>query len=147
MRFRDRITRFMRGRNGPDRLSMALLVASVALVALNSVISLFLLRFRWAWIFRLVAGLLEITTAGLAVYRVFSTNIAARRRENEAFLRAWDKVKGFFRLQKNKWRDRKTHVYRKCPVKSCGATLRLPKQPGVHTVRCPKCGERFQVRI
>ena len=48
-------------------------------------------------------------------------------------------IKGFFVLRKNKFRDRKTHVYRKCP--HCKAQIRLPKVKGEHKCACPKCGE------
>ncbi|MBE6592034.1 MAG: hypothetical protein E7646_08345 [Ruminococcaceae bacterium] len=77
------------------------------------------------------------TLIGVIIFRAMSRNIAGRRRENEKF-------SGFFRLMKNKRRDRKTHVYRKC--KQCHAVLRLPKAKGKHTVVCPKCRNRFEVR-
>ena len=48
-------------------------------------------------------------------------------------------------LQKSKHRDRKTHVFRKCPA--CKSVLRLPRQKGKHTVRCPRCQHRFDVKI
>lgn len=35
--------------------------------------------------------------------------------------------------------------YANCP--HCRATLRLPRQRGKHTVRCPRCGERFGINI
>lgn len=79
--------------------------------------------------------------AGILVYllisRMFSRNIAKRRAENEKFC-------GFFKLRRNMFRDRKTHVYRKCP--KCRAVLRLPRAKGKHTVVCPRCKERFKVK-
>ena len=36
-------------------------------------------------------------------------------------------------------------LYRRCP--GCRVTLRLPKRKGKHTVVCPKCGRRFEVKI
>ena len=65
--------------------------------------------------------------------------------ENEKFIQIMDKPKRFFNLQKCKHRDRKTHVYRKCP--SCKNNLRLPKEKGKHTVACPCCKHRFDVKI
>ena len=70
-------------------------------------------------------------------YRIFSRNIQKRRQENEKFC-------GFFKLIRNRFRDRKTHVYRKCP--KCKAVLRLPKAKGKHTVVCPRCKNRFEVK-
>ena len=72
------------------------------------------------------------------LFRVLSCNVAARRREVERFF-------GFFHRQKCRYRDRKTHVYRKCV--HCKALLRLPKRKGKHTVCCPVCKERFSVHI
>ncbi|MBR5515382.1 MAG: hypothetical protein IKU52_04190 [Clostridia bacterium] len=54
------------------------------------------------------------------------------------------KINGFLKLSKNKFRDRKTHVYRQCPC--CKANLRLPKAKGIHTVKCPRCFARFEVK-
>ena len=42
-------------------------------------------------------------------------------------------------------RDRKTHVYRSCPV--CKSVLRLPRTSGEHGVNCPACHGHFMVRI
>ena len=70
-----------------------------------------------------------------------SRNIPKRRAENARFV-------GFFKLRRNKWKDRKTHVYRKCPT--CHAILRLPKikgkekGKGKHTVCCPRCANKFE---
>lgn len=42
-------------------------------------------------------------------------------------------------------RDRKTHVYRTCPV--CKNFLRLPRVSGEHGVNCPACHGHFTVKI
>lgn len=55
------------------------------------------------------------------------------------------KMRNFLLLQKNKLRDRRTHVYRECPF--CHAVLRLPKRPGAHSVKCPRCSEHFDVTV
>ena len=73
----------------------------------------------------------------LLFFRMFSKNIVKRRAENERFC-------GFFKLCKNMYRDRNTHVYRVCP--KCKAVLRLPKAKGKHTVVCPRCRNRFEVK-
>lgn len=39
----------------------------------------------------------------------------------------------------------KDHVYRICPA--CRANIRLPKKKGAHSVRCPRCGTLFDVKI
>ena len=88
-----------------------------------------------------------ITTVILVImfYRVLSKDHMARRRENEVFLKFWKPVKGWFILQRDKVRDRKTSRYRKCP--SCRAIIKFPNKKGKHTAVCPKCGHRFNVKI
>lgn len=78
-------------------------------------------------------------------FRFLSKNHAKRRRENEVFLKLWNPVKSWFILQRDRIRDRKTARYRKCP--KCKAILKLPNKKGKHTAVCPKCGERFDVKI
>lgn len=77
------------------------------------------------------------------IFRLLSRNVYARQKENAAFCGFWEKIKGFFKLQKNRVKDRGEFVYKKCP--KCSAVLRLPATPGEHTVKCPRCGERFGV--
>lgn len=130
---RERLYSFMIGRNGGDALSRALLILYLALFVAN--------LFARSWVLTLI----EYAIAAYALFRMLSRNLSARRRENAWYLRLENGVKGFFKLQRSKWRDRKTHVYRKCP--DCKKTLRLPRQKGEHTVKCPCCQHRFEVKI
>ncbi len=131
--WRERLYTFMIGRNGGDALGRALLVLYLILALVNA--------FVGSWIVYLLATALAV----YAVFRMLSRDLYARRRENAWYLRVENAIKGFFRLQRNKWRDRKTHVYRKC--KECKSVLRLPRERGKHTVRCPRCQHRFEVNI
>ena len=137
---RERIARAMIGRAGPDRLYRASLWAAVILLLVGLILA--------AGGLRVVPMILRILAVALLVwnvYRCFSRNIAARRRENSAYCRAADGIKSRFALRKKAFRERKTNVYRRCP--HCRNTLRLPRKPGEHTVRCPACGERFSLKI
>ena len=127
------IYRFMYGRYGGDTLNRVLLWCYVGLMIVHLVMSVFVNN---AYV-TLAVWLVSLVLVGIVFYRMLSRNIAKRRRENEKFT-------GFFKLWRNKFRDRKTHVYRKCP--SCHITLRLPKAKGKHNVVCPKCKNRFSVR-
>ena len=133
MKFRERLSRFRRGRNGSDTLYRVtvwvILILAVANLFLRSPI------------------LLAVETALLiwSIFRCFSRNLPARQRENRAFLRFFGRIRGWFVLQKNRIRDRKTHIYRKCPA--CRKVLRLPKIKGAHTVCCPCCGKKFQLKV
>lgn len=133
MRFRERFQRFMAGRYGADRLYHFLLAICFILIVINLFIGSFVL------------SLLELAILGYATFRTLSKNIYKRQQENLKFLKLIEKPMKFLNLQKCKKRDRKTHVYRKCP--SCKNNLRLPKQKGKHTVVCPCCKHRFDVKI
>ena len=130
---RERIARFMAYRYGIDRLYYVLIVICFALTFIN----LFLRSY--------IISSIETILFVFAIYRVFSKNIYKRQRENEWLNKVIDKFKKFINLQKCKYRDRKTHVYRKCP--SCRNNLRLPRSKGKHTVSCPCCKHKFDVRI
>ena len=135
--FRERIYRFMYGRNGTDAFCKALFVAYLILIVVN----LFIRQRTVAT----VLSALELALGAYIIFRIMSRNIYKRQRENQWYLGKLGRIKGFFSLQKSKRRDRKTHVYRKC--KHCKNVLRLPKAKGKHTVKCPCCQKRFEVKI
>lgn len=138
-KFKNKLYRFMYGRYGTDTLNKFYLWAYVILVLAYAVVSLLMwkaseLANTIVW---LAYTVLSSALIVLIFFRMFSRNVVKRRRENECFC-------GFFKLIRNRFRDRKTHVYRKCP--KCKAVLRLPKAKGKHSVVCPRCRERFSVR-
>ena len=137
MRFRDKLARFFYGRYGADSLYYALFVAYLILWVI--------LIFVWNPIARISLSLLQTAVFVFMIYRVLSRNIYKRRRENEAFLKAFRAVKNFFILTKNRIRDIKDFRYRKCP--HCKAMLRLPKRKGEHPVVCPRCKQRFTAKV
>ena len=131
--FKDKVAEFMRGRYGADDFYYFLLVAYFVLMVVN-----FFAR----------SSIVSLLQTGMLIYstfRVLSKNIPQIQRENAAFLKIFGKAKDFVNLQISRIRDRKTHVYRKCP--SCKNNIRLPRQKGKHTVSCPCCKNRFDVNI
>ena len=130
---RERFARFMMGRYGVDRLYYFLLSLCFILIVINLFAD------------SLIVSLIETAIFIYAVYRVLSRNIYKRQKENEKFIKLAEKPNKYINLQKCKIRDRKTHVYKRCP--SCRNNLRLPKQKGKHTVVCPCCKNRFDVKI
>lgn len=121
----------MAGRYGVDQLSRALLWAYLA----SAIVAIFFEPFYFVTLALLV----------WIFFRMFSKNVSKRYAENQKYLRFTGRVTGWFRLQKKKFSERKTHRYRKCP--HCKATLRLPNKKGRHTVCCPKCRKDFDVKI
>ncbi len=136
MRFRQRLAEFFYGRYGIDGLYYGLLFLYVALW----VVQLFLRE----GIFGAIIAVLQYAVLIWMLFRVMSRNHYSRRRENDAFMKAFLPVKSFFVLCKNRIRDRKTHTYKKCP--HCKAMLRLPRRRGGGDVRCPRCQKRFTVK-
>ena len=138
-KLRNKIQRFFYGRYGGDTLGNVLLGVYIFIILAYYIGSIFVppTAVKTKLILALLYYVLTIALFILIFSRMLSRNIAKRRGENERFC-------GFFRLRKNKFRDRKTHVYRKCP--HCSAVLRLPRAKGKHNVVCPRCKHRFEVR-
>ena len=133
-RFYMALMRFMAGRYGVDALSRAFPWLYLTLFILN--------LFLRSWILML----LELLVLAVWLFRMLSRNTVARMRENEWYLSKTARLREWTRLQKNRWRYRKTHVFRTCP--HCKALVRLPKtKRGHHTCNCPRCGREFSVKI
>ena len=140
MRFRDKLIRFFSGRYGIDELSRFLF-----LVYLIAAITLSIVEFFCTSpVLFAVHGLLTVL-AVYVIFRTLSRSIYRRQAENRKFLALRERLIGWFRLQKSKHRDRKTHVYRKCPY--CKSVLRLKKVKGEHRAACPRCAKSFDVVI
>lgn len=130
--FREKLARFLYGRNGADTLYYVCIWSAFAL----AIVGMFWQSYT--------LSLLYLLLFGYAMFRFFSRNVYKRRAENNAFRRFFGRIPRFFSRRKQQSRD-KEHVYKKCP--SCKATLRLPRRKGQHSTRCPKCAQEFSVKI
>ncbi|MBR5519973.1 MAG: hypothetical protein IKU55_04570 [Clostridia bacterium] len=126
------LQKFMFGRYGTDQLSLCLLAISVLL----TVISMFC-----GVTASLILQMLSYVPIILVFLRMFSRNIARRRRENQWFLSLWKKLVGPWKRKRAQRKD-KTHHYFRC--KKCGATLRIPKGVGKVVITCPRCGAKAE---
>ena len=133
---KQKLAAFFYGRYGADALAKGMLIAYIAL----AVIMLFVDHTA-----KIILNLVSLTLCFLMFYRMLSRNIAKRSQENQIYLRTRKKIKEWILLHRNKWKYRKTHVYKKCP--HCGAQIRLPRIFGDHRCACPKCGDSFGVSI
>ena len=129
-RLRYKTATFMYGRYGNDELTNFLMILALILMVISWLPNLGLVYF--------VALALIIWS----LFRSFSRNLEKRRRERERYLKLRKPIADFFKLSKNKWRDRKTHVYFKC--KKCRAVLRVPKGKGSIVVICTRCKDRIE---
>lgn len=132
-KFKEKLFNFMNGRYGIDQLYYGLIVLYFILIIANSFIE------------STIIGVFSWFVFIFMFYRIYSKNIYKRGLENEKFLKFWLPAKAKLSLSYRKIREIKTHRYRTCP--SCKTTIRLPRKKGRHTVKCPKCSNRFEVQI
>ena len=130
---KEKLMRFMQGRYGVDPFCKFLLIAGLVVVFLSavlggSVVGMILYVIGWILII-------------YCYFRMFSRNISRRYAENQAFLAKTYGIRGFFRKQKNIWKQRKAyHIY---PCPGCRQKIRIPRGKGRIEIRCPKCGKTF----
>lgn len=131
--FKARLTRFFSGRYGLDKLGYFLFIVYAILCIINAI-------FRNYFI--------QIITLALLFYsfmRVMSRNYVKRSAENRKFLALKSALTTELKLIRDRFKFRKTNRFRKCT--HCRAIVMLPIKKGKHTVKCPKCGQRFDVKI
>ena len=131
MKFGDRYIKFMKDRYWIDELYKFLLLICFVLLVINTFVSNNIIR------------LFEVLLIVIIFYRYMSKNIKLRKKENDKYLEIKDKIIKLFDYNKKKYKDRNTHMYKKCP--KCKQKIRLPLKKGKHTVKCPNCGNRFDV--
>lgn len=117
----DWFRNFMMGRYGQDRLGTVLFTAGLVTMFLGMIFG----RFLWSAVFNLLSFLLLL----LCIFRMFSKNIEARRREERAWTSFLSHVKD------------KEHRYYRCP--QCRQTVRVPRGRGKINIRCPRCSRQF----
>lgn len=132
---RDRIAKFMAGRNGNDRLNLFLIVIGIIFIILGVV-------------FRDSAGLLFNTLTLVIIvfvyFRMFSKNLSKRQTENAKYMEIRCVIISKFRLLREKWVQRNEYKFFRCP--SCRTALRVPRGRGKIMIVCKKCGTRFEGR-
>ena len=139
-KLRAKFQRFMYGRYGIDKLYRVLLWFYLAAILLAIILG------------NTVNALLHTVFSAIgwgifvfAMLRPFSKKLENRRKEYAN----WLKVEGFFKkkfkLLSNRWKFRKTHIFRTCP--GCKAVLRMKKAKGSHMAACPHCGRKFKFRV
>lgn len=117
------------GRRGFDRLGYTAMISSLVLMLVSGFVGV-----DW-----LSVLLYAVALAGYAysIWRALSRNLVKRQRENDAFCE-------FFRIQRLRIKERKTHKYFRCPA--CRAWVRVPKGRGEITITCRACSHRFDKR-
>ena len=125
----QKFQQFMYGRNGYDKLCLALVITSLALNIVN-----------WFFNFKILS-LISFLLFGFCIFRMLSRNVYQRQKENMWFERMLWKTKNFWVGLKSDFEERKTYCHFKCP--GCRQKIRIPRGRGKVEITCPKCGKKF----
>ena len=129
---REKLARFMVGRNGNDQLNLFLFGVNAVLLIAAALLKGSLGRGLYIAVLVLL---------GYIYFRMFSRNLTRRREENGKYLRAQYRVAAALKVRKEKWVQRKDYKFFTCP--SCKTTLRVPRGHGKIKIVCRKCGNSF----
>ena len=129
----NKMAQFMYGRYGLDQMGRFMTTTVMVCLVLS-------LLFGSTFIGRLCyyIGLILLIWS---YFRMFSKNVSKRYQENVAFMNWKSKISGPLAKKWAHLKQRKTHVFFKCP--SCKLKMRTPKGQGEKHVTCPKCGTHF----
>ena len=131
---RDKLNKFMQGRDGVDQFSRFILGVALFIIVVGS----FVRRNAAGSILDTIGLILIIYT----YFRILSRNVSARYAENQKYLGYTQKIRMQFSREKNMMAQRKTHHIYTCP--GCGQKIRIPRGKGQKVeIECPKCHEKF----
>lgn len=128
-RLREKLARFMQGRNGSDEFTRFLMWVCVAVLVLSLIPYL---------------NFLYLAALALLIYmyfRMFSKNTNKRQRENQWYLNKRYAFYAWKDKKKSRAAQSRTHRFYKC--KGCGQTIRVPRGKGKIEITCPKCKYKF----
>lgn len=140
------------GRYGNDTLNQALSIAGLVCIGLQILLRLL---FRYSAIAQ-VFSVLWLVCIAIMLFRMFSRNFEARRRENEKFLRYWYAFQNNMRNFRNRapraktaksnptFEERRKYKYFTCT--QCAQKLRVPRGKGKLRVTCTRCGNKFEIK-
>ena len=151
-KLKEKFIRFMYGRYGVyglDDLYKFLSYSSIVLILVDFILTAAIPDGTAKIIVSVCMTVLIFFILGYNLFRFFSKNIVARRKENEVFVRFKKAFKRFFTFNtssktKSSNRDSETMIFRDCTY--CGSILRLPRRVGRNKVKCPRCSKPFYVK-
>ena len=122
--------KFMTGRNGPDELSIAMLIVSLIVMLISS--------FAGSIVLNILSTVLYVWV----IFRIFSRNVEKRYAENQKYMSFRQNLRRSCSQAWVRLKNSKKYKYFKCP--QCHAWLRLPRKVGEVTVTCGKCHHSFK---
>lgn len=130
---KEKLLAMVEGRNGLDFWNYIIIAVDIALIAVSILTDKYL---------PLVFAFLLIV---LFLFRALSRNLEKRQKECRFFSDASRAILRQHKLNVMRWKDRKTHVYKKCPA--CRKVLRVKRRKGKKDIHCPYCNTDFQIVI
>lgn len=130
---KEKGTSLFEGRNGLDLWNYIIIAADVICIVFSFAFDSYL---------PLVFAFLLLI---LFLYRALSRNLEKRQKENAFFSNASNAIVREHKLNQMRWKDRKTHVYKKCPA--CRKVLRVKRRKGKKDIHCPYCNNDFTIVI
>ena len=103
---RERLIRFMAGRNGAVQRSRAVSLVVLVLLVVGMFVHGDAARVLWVLA---IAGLIYV------YFRMFSRKVYKRRAENEKYLRATAGLRLYFRGLRERWSQRRGYKFFPCP--------------------------------
>ena len=125
---REKLRQIFTGRQGMDELSKLLFWAAIVL---------FILAVPVGGGLGSLLGSFALMLLIFAFARAFSRNLMMREAENTLLLRWVEKKKHAWAAWKDRFANRRTYKYFKCPA--CGKWLRVPRHKGKIHINC-RCG-------
>ncbi|MBR5094013.1 MAG: hypothetical protein IK095_02865 [Oscillospiraceae bacterium] len=129
---KERLIRFMAGRNGNDAFNRFLLGADLILMLLAVIVSGLVGRILFT---------ICMAVLGFTYFRMLSRDLYKRAAENNWYLRQKERFLSRIRLLRERWVQRKDYRFFSCP--SCHTDLRVPRGKGKIKIVCRKCGTSF----
>ncbi len=116
-----------------DDLNKFLLIIDIILIIVSFFIKTFIL------------DLIKFIILGIVIFRLVSKNKQQRSKENKIYQKIIKTITNPFTNIIRNFKDRKTHVYKKCS--KCKTTLKLPlpKTRGINHAKCPECSNRVTI--
>lgn len=131
----QKLSGFMDGRYGNDELNRALSISGLILLLLSMIPKL---RFLYA---------LALAALFWSWFRSLSKNHARRQEELETWIRLTGNAARRRNRRKNKWANRKTHRYYRCPNCKTDIRVKKPDHGKKIIITCPSCQNVFQKTI
>ena len=131
----EKYGKLLYGRYGQDGLNRFISLLAIAICLLS-----FLVR-------SMAITVSVLVLLAISLFRSFSKNFKARKKENEMYEKAAKPVKRLAKYWFIRLKSHKTHRVDTC--EKCQSILRVPKAAGGGkiAIKCPKCGDSFVRRI